>query len=135
MASDRKGKRASLTVYFATDRLKRHFRPRFSLQSLSTFEYHDELASAEYVAESTRSTNEQANIDDLLIKCFNAPHFDRVAGLALQLVESWHQEEGEARGESPEDLLDGIAIEMFDGPPSRDFIEKRDAILKAFRGS
>jgi hypothetical protein len=134
MASDRKGKRASLTVYFATDRLKRHFRPRFSLQSLSTFEYHDELASDEHVAESIRSTNELANIDDLLIKCFNAPHFERVAGLALELVESWHQEEGEALGESPEDLLEGIAAEMFDGPPSKDFIEKRDAILKAFHG-
>lgn len=135
MASDRKGKTASLTVYFATDRLKRHFRPRISLKSFSTFGYHDELASDEHVAESIRSTNELANIDDLLIKCFNAPLFDRVAGLALQLVESWHQEEGEARGEFPNDLLDGIATEMFNGPPSRDFIEKRDAILKAFHGS
>ena len=33
---------------------------------------------------------------------------------------------------TPEDFLAEIADEMFKGPPPKDFVAKRDAILKAF---
>jgi hypothetical protein len=75
-----------------------------------------------------------ANIDVQLINCFKAPDFSKVIAHALALVQLWYQEEGCDYGETPEDLLAGIADEMFDGPPSKDFIAKQDALLKAFRG-
>jgi hypothetical protein len=132
MASERKGKQTSLSVYLAADRLKRHFRPRISLQSLSTFEYDDERASVGQIAEAILATNELENLDVQMIKCFKAPDFSKVVDYALALVQLWHQKEGCDHGETPEDFLAEIADEMFKGPPPKDFVAKRDAILKAF---
>ncbi len=132
MASERKGKQTSLSVYLAVDRLKRHFRPRISLQSLSTFEYDDERASVGQIAEAILATNELENIDVQMIKCFKAPDFSKVVDYALALVQLWHQKEGCDHGETPEDFLAEIADEIYEGTPPKDFVAKRDAILKAF---
>ncbi|MCB1130734.1 MAG: hypothetical protein KDN05_06360 [Verrucomicrobiae bacterium] len=141
---------AGHSVYFLTDRLKRCFRPRISLRSLSTFSFNEnrdsddettmggqetKAAQEKKAAQEVKAAQEKkdiANIDVILIKCFKAPDFSKVFKHALELVQSWYQQEGCDYGETPEDLLAEIADEMFGGTPPRDFIEKRDDILKAF---
>ena len=135
LASGGDGTDTDLTVFLLAGRLKRHFRPRVSHKSHGTQKYDDARASVKLVSDASSDENEIANIDLLLIKCFKAPPSDLVEAKAVDLLREWHEKEGKALGEKPEDFLREIADEMFDGPPPRDFIGKRDAILKKFHGS
>lgn len=129
LASGRNEPDTDLRVFLLADRLKRHFRPRISHKSYGTQKYDDGRAS-----DASGDGTEIANIDLQLIKCFRAPPSDLVEDKAVDHLREWHEMEGKALGEKPEDLLSEIADEMFDGPPPGDFIAKRDAILKKFHG-
>jgi hypothetical protein len=132
IANETAGSGCQLAVYFVAPRLKKHFRSRVSLKSLDVREFDEARIGKKTIADTSFQSDDIVNVDVQLIKCFRVPWTKEVKDYAVGLLRRWYDEEGKHMGEDPDDMLESIADEMFDGCPTVDFNERRNAILKAF---
>lgn len=117
-------------VYFLPSKLLEHFRPRMVGGFKDTWNYNDEFRDVSPSGTPLNEEDSLAGVEIRLGRMLIATPFN--LSLAAQKVQEWYQEEGMMRGESPEDLLEDISMELFpDGKATTLFLKNCQRVLES----
>lgn len=116
-------------VYFLPSKLQAHFRPRVVTHSKGAKAYSDEFRDISPSCTTPDEEDSLAGVEIKLGRLLIANPFN--LNRAASVVHDWYLEEGMMRGESPEDLLEDLSMELFpDGQATTGFHQNCLLLLK-----
>ncbi len=103
----------NLRVYFLPSKLREHFRPRAVNRSKGTLPHDDKFRKNKASDNHLNKGDPFACIETELGQLLMAEPFNPES--AASIMGEWHEKEGMMHGDSPEDLLEDLSMELFPG--------------------